>query len=189
MTSERYNKLDWLAFQYIADEMATEDRATFEHRLADDQAAREAVARAVELTQALLADQCEKVLLSSDPIRSSSAAEIRDRARARRRLTWLGLSLAMCFLLLIGSGFFTGRFTGGVGLIDQPRAESDMGNAVETSQLAIAWSNARVELDVADEEPFADPDGDFGTDAVSTPDWMLAAVAGLAEKMDETEGQ
>lgn len=53
------NSLDWLAFCYVADELSDDERAAFEMRLATDQAAREAVAAAVELslaTQLVLAE-------------------------------------------------------------------------------------------------------------------------------------
>ena len=45
--------LDWLAFCYVSGELDGDERTAFENRLADDQVAREAVARAVELTEAV----------------------------------------------------------------------------------------------------------------------------------------
>ncbi len=52
--SEEFDEIDLLAFRYVAGEMAAEEAAAFELRLADDHAARLAVSRAVELTQRLV---------------------------------------------------------------------------------------------------------------------------------------
>jgi hypothetical protein len=49
--------LDWLAFQYINDELSPAEAEQFEQRLADDQAAREAVAEAVLLNEAVRAGE------------------------------------------------------------------------------------------------------------------------------------
>jgi hypothetical protein len=49
------SELDWLAFRYVAGEMAVEEAEAFEGRLDQDQEAREAVARVVELAGAVAA--------------------------------------------------------------------------------------------------------------------------------------
>jgi hypothetical protein len=43
------DELDWLAFRYVAGELTPKEAGAFEERLASDQAAREAVARAAAL--------------------------------------------------------------------------------------------------------------------------------------------
>src|SRR6188768_3316297 len=48
-TESRATDLDWLAFRYISGEMAVSEAAEFESLLSDDQGARDAVVRAVEL--------------------------------------------------------------------------------------------------------------------------------------------
>ena len=47
------NDIDWLAFQYLTGDLPDDAVARFESSLASDQPAREALARAVELTQAV----------------------------------------------------------------------------------------------------------------------------------------
>ena len=47
------DELDWLAFRYVAGEMAAGEEEQFEERLAQDQLAREAVDHAVELKEAM----------------------------------------------------------------------------------------------------------------------------------------
>lgn len=49
--SDHNDELDWIAFRYVAGDMADGEAAAFEERLATTQPAREAVARAAELTQ------------------------------------------------------------------------------------------------------------------------------------------
>lgn len=49
------NDLDWLAFCYLQDEMTASERESFEQRLLVDQHARERLADAVELSQAMRA--------------------------------------------------------------------------------------------------------------------------------------
>lgn len=64
------NSLEWLAFCYVADELSADERAAFEERLATDQAAREAVAAAVELslaTQWVVAEAEQPVVTKSQP--------------------------------------------------------------------------------------------------------------------------
>lgn len=48
---EEQDDLDWLAFQYVADELDEAERAAFESRLADDTVASEAVVAAMKLAQ------------------------------------------------------------------------------------------------------------------------------------------
>ena len=73
-SSESPDSLDWLAFRYIAGEMTVAESTVFEERLESDQAAREAVAAAVELVGALAAcdpaDQVEVEIgtRSGDPV-------------------------------------------------------------------------------------------------------------------------
>jgi hypothetical protein len=47
-------ELDWLAYQYLAGELSDNDALAFEERLAVDQVAREALASAVALSQAII---------------------------------------------------------------------------------------------------------------------------------------
>ncbi len=58
MSEPPSHHLAWLALQYICDELADDDRQAFEQRLADDQAAREAVAEAVEQCAAIRMAYC-----------------------------------------------------------------------------------------------------------------------------------
>src|SRR5215471_2191078 len=59
MTTDNTHNLDWLAFCYAAGELDPADAELFEARLAEDQSAREALARAVELTQTVAAAEMQ----------------------------------------------------------------------------------------------------------------------------------
>lgn len=65
--------LAWAAFRYIADEMGIEEREDFDDRLARDQQAREAVAHAVQLAEAVAAVPVEAFGVCS--VAPSQAAE------------------------------------------------------------------------------------------------------------------
>ena len=87
------NDLDWLAFRYISNEMTPPEAESFEWLLADDQAAGEAVARAVDLSQAVAAVP-QQVL----PLRSHS--------RRARPIRWIAAAAAV----LVGSIFIFQSF-------------------------------------------------------------------------------
>ncbi|QDU40719.1 hypothetical protein Mal4_50790 [Maioricimonas rarisocia] len=53
MTTDRDDNLTWLAYQYVANELDAAQRAEFEARLADDQAARDALADLVLIHEAV----------------------------------------------------------------------------------------------------------------------------------------
>lgn len=97
--------LAWLAFQYVARELAPEDEAAFELRLADDEAAQEEVARAVELWRtvdaacasvAVAETAPEKVSAVSVATAASGASEKNPWRPALERLAWMAGGVAAC---------------------------------------------------------------------------------------------
>ena len=74
--------LDWLAFRYVSGEMAAEEHAAFEENLAESQPAREAVAAAVLLAQAVgLAEKSQA---------DGARAELVPASRLARGPMWRG---------------------------------------------------------------------------------------------------
>lgn len=57
------NDVRWLAYQYVTGELSVDDSEMFEVRLLDDQAAREAVADAVQLHDGMLAAGVESMVV------------------------------------------------------------------------------------------------------------------------------
>lgn len=180
------SELDWLAFCYIANELSAEDHKAFEERLADDQQAREAVARAVELTQNLAAiPVCEQIV---ERPRVTVAGRHSD---SWRRAVYLAVGGVACLLLLLA--FVVNRDGGSPDSGDPAIADKN------SERLAFAWVETLDETVSAElEEPFllaaetddetlTRNDAEFASfneagddESIATPDWMLAAVSGLA---------
>src|SRR5260221_6300185 len=94
---EDRSALDWLAFCYAAGELQAAEAERFEARLADDQGAREALARAVELTQTVAAAeaQCGDFIVPVVPAQPAW----------NQRLSWMAIcGLASLLLALFWSG-------------------------------------------------------------------------------------
>ncbi len=168
--SECANQLDWLAFCYAAGEMNAAEIQQFELRLADDQAAREALARAVELTQTVVAaqSQAESLVLPCQ----------RHAVGWRTRLSWMAIGgLASVVIALVWSGEF-----------HKPAA----GPSENQLALATAWTQARAGIAQAkddglwfpsawsqgepDEELLAVSDVAMEFQLGETPSWLTAAV-------------
>jgi len=155
MQNPTENDLDWLAFRYISGEMAASEAAQFESLLADDQVARDAVVRAVELTQTIVAVQTAS--MSPSPAMPQSWTQ---------NITWISTSVAALLLVTLALNFSR----------PSPSTTSDDDN------VASIWARSSDAVNeptlngtvlngtVADEEEFvtADP-----------PNWMLEAVRSL----------
>src|SRR4051812_35364592 len=90
------NDLDWLAFCYSAGELSPADAQAFEVRLADEQAARESLARAVELSQAIAAAETQSDYAVSPAVRTKDWSS---------RLSWMAVGgVASLLLALLWSG-------------------------------------------------------------------------------------
>src|SRR5262245_38899044 len=87
--SEERDDLDLSAFRYVAGEMTPVEAAAFEGRLADDQTARDAVSRAVGLSQ----------LMASAAPAADPAAPVRKSAAVwMQPLGWMAIGAAAAVL-------------------------------------------------------------------------------------------
>jgi len=92
-----HEELDWLAFRYAAGELDAAEAEAFEVRLSDQQAAREALARAVELTQIVAAAEAQ----CGDFVVPVS----RTKNEWNSRLSWMAIGgLASLLLAFLWSG-------------------------------------------------------------------------------------
>jgi len=163
------NELDWLAFCYAAGEFDAAEAEAFEARLAEEQPAREALARAVELTQTVAAAeaQCGDFVVPA----------ARAKTDWNSRLSWMAIGgLASLLLALLWSG------------VVGPTVRTTQQRLLAKSQqnLASAWSQTRLEIREAglwtpagsndDEELAPMMSDDMDSDA---PSWMTAAVFSL----------
>jgi len=188
--------LDWLAFCYAAGELDAPGAEQFEARLAADQLAREALARAVELTQTVAAAEHQ----AHDFVTPGACIPRAKRVATdwNSRLSWMAVGgLASLLVALLWSGV--------VGPTWQT-AQRGL-NASAKQHLALAWQETGIEianvkeaglwpyprlLGQDDDDALALAEtGTDGNELVESPSWMMAAVFGSTESDDAepTSGQ
>jgi anti-sigma factor RsiW len=173
------NELDWSAFCYAAGELSPAEAEQFESRLADEQSAREALARAVELTQTVAAAESQADKFQDDRLVVPARRAV---AEWSTRLSWMAMGgLASVAIALVWAGVV---------------GHSSSGPSEKQLALANAWTQTRAEIAQAKEDGLwlpptwmfgeADEDllamNDAGDESAlsETPSWMTAAVFGLA---------
>src|SRR5262245_33570086 len=129
MNEHTQNELDWAAFCYAAGELSPAETEQFEARLAQEQVAREALARAVELTQAVAAAETHgHIVLPAAHVRSDW----------NTRLKWMAIGgLAAVLLAMLWSGVIGPTWTS---------AQRNYA-AASRQELAMAWNTTRREID------------------------------------------
>lgn len=203
MRQDKQDDLDWLAFCYIADELSPADEEAFERRLADDQRAREAVARAVDLTMAVAAAGAAP---SPRTTPASGAIGIWRRASLASRLAWTAIAASACLAAVVA--FVHHVSTGPVAgpPREAPTQEKAAVPNAGDGRLALLWSRTAEELaalqlddDWGDDSaadgsgeddgwsetpwPPSDVPPDPYEDAFASnapPSWLLAAVQAVA---------
>lgn len=178
------NDLDWSAFCYLAGELSPAEAEAFEARLGTEQAAREALARSVELTQIVAAAEAQSAIVSP-----------RDRSQAawHTRLAWMAVGgLAS----LIAAMLYTGAW--------QHAWQAAWPSPHSGHQLAAAWSETIDQLRSTSDADLwfipqgssADPEDEqvaastFPMDDVidETPSWLDAAVLSMdGQPSNDTE--
>jgi ferric-dicitrate binding protein FerR (iron transport regulator) len=168
------DELDWLAFQYVAGELTADEEEQFERRLAEDQTAREAVERAVELKEAIQLASASWV----------PARRTQRRLAVRRSLAWAG-ALAASLLLAIGllrTISTTPHVVNPPPDRNLPEEDSRASEAVARTWVELRRSPAPEALaaDTPPPEPLVA--SEFGVEDVtetdvSVPQWMLTAFA------------
>ncbi len=182
--------LSWLAFCYVADELDSQQRGLFEIRLATDQTARDAVVRAHELADCVVAVSGpvgeSANCLPGIPTASVLAADATAVGGWMPRVIGVAMGTAVCFLLVVGGV----RWYRSAGDSDETpfASATDAGMA----DLATIWDETREPLDkplwldqhdemddfpplenvnrIIDEQPSA---------------WVQAAVFGMAGRKDD----
>jgi hypothetical protein len=168
------DNLDWAAFCYLAGELNAQDQAAFEARLAEDQSAREALAQAVELTQAVCSaeEHVAKIVEIAKPAASQWSL----------RVSWMAIG----GLAAVAAGLLVAIPLGGLdGLI--PSA-----NRANQFALAAAWTETGDQLlqlaDVGlaprgsalasdlDDEPLIGSVANLDDPMGEMPSWLTAAV-------------
>ena len=147
------DETDWFALRYLLGELSMSDSAAFEDRLGEEQAAREAVARASRL-----------VTVISDAPRS--VEPLAPARGTRRRVVAILATIAAGVAAVIAW-----RNTADAPRPAAPLATSD----VDPARLVVLWSDASEAA--TDEAGSDDIDDSRDADtALVPPDWLLAAV-------------
>ena len=196
---KKMEDLDWLAFCYIADELEPQERDAFELRLAEDQAARDAVVVAMEhaqlLNAAIEADQHSPSSLEHLD-RPNQVSETRSGYHVtvtRFSRNMMGAAAAL-LLMAFGLMWFANSPTFETEYEAIAQAKPNAEDA-EADMVAYAWVDALTELD---EELSAIPYDDNGfTEVVFESDpeefmnssgdndsWMLVALAEMESDDD-----
>ena len=158
MQDSTENDLDWLAFRYISGEMAVSEADQFESLLADDQTARDAVVRAVELSQAVLASQ-------STPQNESIGLLSAVSQGWMQQVTWISTSVAALLLVALALNF----------------GQRPTPHQPDSDDLASAWLARTADPPLS--ESAASANGVLGDEiefvTTDAPAWMLEAVRSL----------
>jgi len=174
--SEQLSDLDWLAFRYVAGELTADEALRFEHTLAEDQAAREAVAAAVELGSAVCS-------VYAQPIHQPSI----DRSPGMLRpAAWMSVGAAVSLAIVLAWQIFGGDHhgAGGNGGAVAGRTADDVDGSRDAGLLAAAWAQAGLDAELDEQEGWLAPDvalfqeeANTEGEVIETPEWLLAAVA------------
>lgn len=148
MERSEQDEIEWLAFRYVAGEMNATEAQEFESRLESNEAARDAVCRAVALTERLAAAG-PAVVVDGDANRQSAVALPPATAKSRRlaalrALGWmsLGAAAALAMLVLARPGIFQRPLAG----------NSTTGNRHQPVANAIVWARLQTTSQWADEQ-------------------------------------
>lgn len=190
MSISELHQIDWQAFCYVSNELSAEERLAFEESLAIDQVAREALARAVELTRAVAAAESQESPLAT-PL--ESAVVIKAGSNWTRRISWMALGAAASLLAAVLLSNFGDADS--VSTLVNPHGDQS------NRELASAWSETRADLapretswssselsELTEELATAYASADESAEAVAaeTPSWMTAALLAQAEQAPET---
>jgi hypothetical protein len=199
--TDKSDQLDllWNAFRYVADEMSDAEQVDFERLLADDQSAREAVVRAVQLTQAVASLSAEV---------PSSLLQTGGNSRLSRRTVgvWpIAAGLSVCLMLIVG--FYFGGMFGNLSVSSNLISRNDALHLEGAGVLVSIWSDSETvleEFDILDlslesEDDFADLEeseqlamlvsDETLDEQFNVPDWMLAAVTSQLQARKSSESQ
>lgn len=151
------NDLDWLAFRYISGEMAGSEVEQFESLLAEDQTARDAVVRAVELSQTIFAAHAAPQTRSVGLLSATSQHWM-------QHLTWISTSVAALLLVTLALNFNRPSSSATADPNDLARAW------IDHTDEPLASESTSVNSTLADSEEFV---------TAEPPAWMLEAVQSL----------
>lgn len=154
------SELEWQAFLYVSNEMSAEEAVAFENRLAEEQAAREAVVAAVELTARVAATK---------PVAQPIPAR---QAQSLRQTRMRAFMVALVLLVAASAAILLGPWGAGDGKNGSNSVVSGDGSSQARSLLEL-WNKP----DGATDELLGDNDDSIAGDDLTVPGWMFTALA------------
>jgi len=178
-------ELELQAFRYAAGEMSASEATDFEELLAVDQSVREALAAAVQLTDAVAS--LEPVI---SPLPAGTAKP--RRRKWRERVRWMAIGATAACLTIVAGWQFS-QDAGDV-LVASAQQMKDANQMValwgDPSLLGRVVGDEANDLQSADQPEAEEADALFrsldSTAEIHVPNWMLAAVS-LAEQQREQQ--
>lgn len=188
------DELLWLAYRFSAGELSADEVQEFEARLAVDQAAREALAQAVGLSETVFALEHAAPISRRAPKTLALVPAAASRRNWSQQAGWMAAAVAACVALAMTWQVFRAERTEVARqVISQPDALPGNATNDEETRMLMAFIEeepvARVAAQPAEVEPEEMGELEYelvrddGTteesleDQNATPDWLLAAVA------------
>lgn len=182
---------EWLAFQYLSDELTSQQRDSFEETLLTDPAAAEALQAMVAVTQQLLAagnttaEQTNTGSVERAESRESSAAET-----PAVKLRWLAALAAGLLLLIGGSQLLAPRFSDIKLVNDEADTSGDQMAELWASsfeeELALAGERDESQYSTSKETEFAisNPAEETTESDLAEEDWLYSVLVSLESTED-----
>jgi len=181
--------LDWQAFAYWSNELSAADRARFEARLEDEQEAREALARVVELSYAVAAAESLTV----------SPARCQPSHQSPRFVAWsVGFAATALGLLL---GLAIGQWPASLPSVNEsashPAEDVNPDLASAWSDIRRSWDELSTPQSMRASDQFAETSdsiehpiaSDWESGELETPSWMTAAVLSQAAEIEPEDNE
>jgi len=196
MQTPEWDELHWTAFRYVAGELSDAECALFEERLAAEQPAREAVARAARLAEAIALAESPAAMPSAVPAGAgfSSSSRGAHRGRSAWQLRFAALA-ALCAVLIVGIGVWAWKVRGvpdtRVAESERPGVAGSLERRLGVLALWLEWNAATAGEDVegaAGSHLGEEALGSLGTTSdeflgdpaeseFEVPGWMIAALS------------
>ncbi len=162
-TATNQMELDWLANRYVTRELSTDEAAAFEEQLASDEAACEAVARAMTLNLAVVAT-FDKSAFDTPTFAAMVVVARPSVVVPPRRAASVIIALAATAIAAAGVALMVGT-----GNSDR----NGLAHKEGTDRIVAAWVHGEAARNNFEDDDTLDSDDDSDLDP---PDWMLAAL-------------
>ena len=176
LNADQTSDLEWLAFQYVANELSEQECLQFEALLAEKQSAREALAHATQLVAGL------KSIAAQSVAQETVAAAQQPVATSTTRWAFWGLlTTAAAVVLLVPSLF---KSTGTTDTPTIPTAQTEP-STEDAEYLLSLWAESSQESNVAltsnmntETVEFSDQQNVLADNqSLEVPDWLYTAVS------------